>query len=122
MNVTLVWSVQNTFGQSWKLSLHWTKNVCNFFGSVPSKVLGSCTLVRDKDSDECEDHASLSIVMERLLKMTRLASSGLGMPSMGSSLPSSGFGLSGSLGPSSLGWSSPRSLPRSLTKVPGGQC
>jgi len=110
--VTLVRSVRNTFGGSWKLSSHWTKNVCNFFGSVPLKVSGSCTLVRDEDLDECEDCVSLLIVMERLLKMTRPASSGLGMPSMGSSPPSSGFGLLGlsgpsPLGPSSPGWSSP---------------
>jgi len=93
--VTLVRSVQNTFGRSWKLSSHWTKNVRNFFGSVPSKVSGSRTLVRDEDLDEREDHVSLSIAMERLLKMTRLASSGSGMPSMGSSLPSSGLGRRG---------------------------
>jgi len=96
------------------------------FGLVPSKVSGSHTLVRDEDSDEREDHASLSIAMERLLKMTRPASSGSGMPSMGSSPPSSGFGSSGSSGPSppgpsSPGWSSPRSLPRSLMKAPGGR-
>jgi len=66
--VTLVWSVRNAFGRSWKLSSHWTKNVRNFFGSVPSKVSGSCTLVQDEDSDEHEDRASLSIAMERLLK------------------------------------------------------
>jgi len=121
VNVTLVWSVQNAFGRSWKLSSHWTKNVRNFFGSVTSKVLGSRTLVRDEDSDERKDHASLSIAMERLLKMTRPASSGLGMPSMGSSPPSSGFGSSGSSGPSSPAWSSPRSSPRSSTKAPGGR-
>ena len=100
--------------------------MCNFFGLVPLKVLGSCTLVQDEDSDECEDCTNLSIVMERLLKMTRPASSGSGMPSMGSSLPSSGFGLSGSSGPPpgplSLGWSSPRSSLRSSMKAPGRQC
>ena len=83
--MTLVQSVRNAFGQSWKLSSHWTKNVRSFFGLVPLKVSGTRTLVRDEDSDEHEDHASLSIAMERLLKMTRPASSGLGMPSMGSS-------------------------------------
>ena len=73
-------------------------------------MLGSRTLVQDEDSDEHEDCASLSIAMERLLKMTRLASSGSGMPSMGSSPPLSGFGSSRSSGPSppgplSPGWS-----------------
>ena len=66
--MTLVRSVRNAFGQSWKLSLHWTKNVRNFFGLVPLKVSGSRTLVQDEDSDEHEDRASLSIAMERLLK------------------------------------------------------
>ena len=95
MNMTLVWSVQNAFGQSWKLSSHWTKNVCSFFGLVLSKVLGLCTLVQDEDSEEHKDHTSLLIAMERLFKMTRPASSGLGMPSMGLHHHHQGLGCQG---------------------------
>jgi len=62
--VTLVRSVRNAFSWSWKLSSHWTKNVCNFFGLVPSKVSGLCTLVQDEDLDECKSVDSDGEVIE----------------------------------------------------------
>ena len=68
--MTFAQSVQKAFGQSWKLSLHWTKKVQSFLGLVLSKVSGLQTLVHDEE--ELEDHAervSLSIAMERLLNM-----------------------------------------------------
>ena len=52
------------------------KNVQSFLGSVPSKVLGLWTLVCDEDElEDHAEHASLSMVMERLLKMIIPASS-----------------------------------------------
>ena len=46
------------------------KNVQSFLGLVLSKVLGSWTLVHDeKELEDRAEHASLSIAMERLLKM-----------------------------------------------------
>ena len=44
VKVTFALSRRNALAQSWKQSLHWTKKVLSFFGSIPSKVSGSRTL------------------------------------------------------------------------------
>ena len=46
------------------------KNVRSFLGSALSKVLGSWTLVHNEDElEDRAEHTSLSMAMERLLKM-----------------------------------------------------
>ena len=47
--VTFAWSWRKAFGWSVNTSLHWTRKVRSFFGSVPSKVSGSWTLACDKE-------------------------------------------------------------------------
>ena len=73
--MTFAQSSLKALGRSWKCNSHWTRKARSFFASVPLKVLGSQTQVRDDDSlARRELQANRLTAPARLLRTMRVGS------------------------------------------------